>query len=172
MSAPNAYTTSCPNPDTNQRVSNNKWVAFGPTPPPQYGCKESYTYLEGSSGQALEGHGGVMSYHRYSECPSWYMPGRMCSLDVQATRVSDFEKVGSLALLVPSRLRRHIYPLRMPACGPLQLPSLLRQRVLSTIPTFEDLASSVREFKDASAAFNPLPARASREPWWQVWKHV
>ncbi len=55
------------------------------------------------------GVGGLMSYTRYGECPTWYGTGRMCGLDVQARRVDSFAS----------------------------LPAKLRQKVLELDPRFE-----------------------------------
>ncbi|CAM9671190.1 unnamed protein product [Chrysoparadoxa australica] len=74
-----------------RRYWGNKWVGFGPAPPPDYGCKESYTY-------AGEGDSAVLTYNRYGECPAWYGPGKMCSLDVQAKRLPSYD-------LVPEHIR-------------------------------------------------------------------
>lgn len=62
---------------------------------------------ERSGGSA---NGGLMSYTRYGECPTWYGTGRMCGLDVQAKRVDSFES----------------------------LPSKLREQVLEVDPDFEE----------------------------------
>lgn len=116
-----------------------RWVAFGATPPRAHGCKESYSYVAGGgaeggvekpkvrgvkSGVAEEsgarsslrrrkgeeiGGGGLMSYTRYGECPTWYGTGRMCGLDVQARRVDSFES----------------------------LPDKLKEKVLEVDPEFE-----------------------------------
>lgn len=117
-----------------------RWIAFGPTPPRAHGCKEIYSYVTGARSQESEpkprgrgakktaaavaaggggggggktagaSGGGLMSYTRYGECPTWYGTGRMCGLDVQAKRVGSFES----------------------------LPAKLRQRVLEVDPEFEE----------------------------------
>lgn len=107
-----------------------KWIAFGATPPRAHGCKEVYSYVSGSrAGEKSErksvrakkgntgavdatnegtssGAGGLMSYTRYGECPTWYGTGRMCGLDVQARRVDSFE---SLPLKLKERVL-HVDP--------------------------------------------------------------
>ncbi|CAB1109485.1 unnamed protein product [Ectocarpus sp. CCAP 1310/34] len=47
------------------------------------------------------GAGGLMSYTRYGECPTWYGTGRMCGLDVQARRVDSFASL-------PAKLREEV----------------------------------------------------------------
>lgn len=47
------------------------------------------------------GSGGLMSYTRYGECPTWYGTGRMCGLDVQARRVDSFASL-------PAKLRKKV----------------------------------------------------------------
>lgn len=47
------------------------------------------------------GSGGLMSYTRYGECPTWYGTGRMCGLDVQARRVGSFRSL-------PAKLRAKV----------------------------------------------------------------
>lgn len=59
--------------------------------------------------RAGRGTGGLMTYTRYGECPSWYGTGQMCGLDVQAKRVGSFS----------------------------ELPAKLRERVLEVDPDFE-----------------------------------
>lgn len=54
-----------------------------------------------SSSSSSRGAGGLMSYTRYGECPTWYGTGRMCGLDVQAKRVDSFESL-------PARLREKV----------------------------------------------------------------
>lgn len=56
-----------------------------------------------------KGAGGLMSYTRYGECPTWYGTGRMCGLDVQAKRVGSF----------------------------VALPAKLKEKVLEVDPDFE-----------------------------------
>lgn len=55
----------------------------------------------GSPSSSSRGTGGLMSYTRYGECPTWYGTGRMCGLDVQAKRVDSFESL-------PARLREKV----------------------------------------------------------------
>ncbi len=67
-----------------------KWVSFGPSSSPKYGCKETYKY-ELNNDDESEEH--TISYHRLGECPSWYGPGRMCTLDMLARRVPSLKEV-------------------------------------------------------------------------------
>lgn len=65
--------------------------------------------LSSASSSPSRGSGGLMSYTRYGECPTWYGTGRMCGLDVQAKRVDSFAS----------------------------LPAKLKQKVLEVDPEFE-----------------------------------
>ena len=96
------------------KIRGNKWIGFGPTPPPDYGCKESYNYVQSTQPQkALKGSssnssssGGLLTYHRYGECPSWYGPGKMCSLDIQVRCCSCYCASLSLHVLLQHCITR------------------------------------------------------------------
>ncbi len=77
-------------PVEQQRRGLGKWVGFGPSSSPKHGCKETYKYELDNDGET-EAH--TMSYHRLGECPSWYGPGRICTLDMLARRVPSLKEV-------------------------------------------------------------------------------
>ncbi|KAG5178821.1 hypothetical protein JKP88DRAFT_328614 [Tribonema minus] len=123
----------------------NKWIGIGPSPPPEYGCKESYTYVAREGGQDGEPDTGLMTYHRYGECPSWYAPGKMCSLDMQARRVESFSA----------------------------LPKPLQSAVRKLVPSFCNVPHTAQEFRQTSGQVaTTAKARPLGDPWWQVWKRI
>lgn len=91
---------------------------------------------------ASNGSGGLMSYTRYGECPTWYGTGRMCGLDVQARRVDSFES----------------------------LPTKLKERVLQVDPEFDagPRGRTMEEYRLLAAQEHEMRKEERRKNKWSL----
>eukprot|EP01084_Bolivina_argentea_P037782 69861_1 len=126
-------------PVEQQRRGLGKWVSFGSSSSLKYGCKETYKY-ELNNDDESEEH--TISYHRLGECPSWYGPGRMCTLDMLARRVPSLKEI----------------------------PKELRDACTAVVPCFFHVARNISELKASEQAFR-VEQRVN-DLWWNLWQYI